>query len=316
MFRHLLVPLDGSRLAECALPAAALCARSFGAELTLVHVIERNPPARAHGEHHLRTREEAVAYLSETARVAMLAGLRVRTHVHEAAVEDVARAITEHSQELSPDLVVMSTHGRGGARRLVLGDIAQQVVAQGGTPVLLVRVRTAGRQATLAGGFNTILAPIDGDPSHEQSLPVAAELARAFGARLDLLMVVPTPGKLSGTSGAVGRLMPSAVRVMLEMDHDAATAHLEARALSLAQQGIPVTHETVRNDPAAAIIQAARSRRADLVVMATHGRAGTEAFWAGSIASKVIARLSAPVLLVPLPGASGKPSGRGEEREA
>jgi nucleotide-binding universal stress UspA family protein len=296
MFRHLLVPLDGSGRAESALPAAVSVARALGAAVTLVHVIERHAPASAHGERHLTTAADAAAYLAAAARRPELTGLRVGTHVHEAEASDIARAITEHTEELAPDLVVMSTHGRGGARRIVLGSIAQQVIAMGRTPVLLVRA-DGGRPA----GFGCILAPVDGDPSHEQGLPAAAALARAFGARLDLLMVVPTVGKLAGARGAAGRLMPGAARVLLEMDHDAAAAHLEARAKELAGRGISVTHEAVRGEPAAAIVSAARRGGADLVVMATHGRAGTEAFWAGSVASRVVSRLDVPLLLVPLP---------------
>ena len=304
MFRHLLVPLDGSRLAERALPAAAFCARSLAASLTLVHVIERNAPAEAHGERHLTTVAEAAAYLSETARGPLLAGLRVTTHVHEAGVRDVARAITEHTEELAPDLVVMSTHGRGGARRLIVGDIAQQVIAMGTTPVLLVRA-SAGRQSTVpATGFRTILAPIDGDPDHEKGLPAAAELARSCKARLHLIMVVPTLGRLSGERGAAGRLLPGAARVLLEMDHDGATEYLQRHAHALAGQGLTVTWEASRGDPARTIVAAARRQAVDLVIMGTHRKAGAEAFWAGSVASRVIARLEVPLLLVPLPQAA------------
>jgi nucleotide-binding universal stress UspA family protein len=304
MYRHLLVPLDGSRLAECALPAAALCARTLGAELTLVHVIERKAPSVTHGDRHLTTVAEASSYLAQTAGGPLLAGLRVTTHVHEAEVRDVARSITEHTAEFAPDLIVMSTHGRGGARRLIVGSIAQQIIAQGDTPVLLVRVAPGRPPAAPAAAFLTVLAPIDGDPDHERGLPAAAELARAHRGRLHLLMVVPTVGRLAGERGAAGRLMPGAARLMLEMDHEAASAYLEAHARALAGEGLTVTWEASRGDPARAIVAAARRQAADLVVMGTHGRAGAEAFWTGSVASRVIARLEAPLLLVPLTQAS------------
>src|SRR5208283_856026 len=190
MFKHLLVPLDGSRLSESAIPAAAQIAARMGAALTLVHVIEKHAPAEVHSDRHLVTAEEATAYLAEVARRPVLAGLRVQTHVHTAEVSDVAASITEHALELAPDLVVMSTHGKGSARRLIFGAIAQQVLSQGETPVLLVRPseEAASGVSGPAETWRTILAPLDGDPAHEKSLPVASALAAAFACRVHLLM--------------------------------------------------------------------------------------------------------------------------------
>ena len=125
IFRHILVPLDGSRLAESALTTAVWLARKMDAQVTLVHIIEKNAPSEVHSDRHLVTPEEAAAYLQELSRLPALSGLRVETHVHTAEVGDVARSIAEHSAELAPDLIVMCTHGKGGARRLLFGVIAQ-----------------------------------------------------------------------------------------------------------------------------------------------------------------------------------------------
>jgi nucleotide-binding universal stress UspA family protein len=305
MFRRLLVPLDGSAMSEAAIPVAARFAARTGASLTLVHVIERNAPTAVHRERHLVTAEEAEAYLAEAVRLPALAGLTVATHVHTAEVSDVAASIYEHSAELAPDLVVMTTHGRGGARRLIFGAIAQQVIALGTTPVLLVRPSAAvAGPAGPAGpaGLRTILAPIDGDPDHEKSLPVAAELAAAFSCGLHLLMVVPGLRHLSGSDAAAGMLLPGATRLKLEMDTAGAEEYVQARARELAQSGVAATSEVFRGDPARAIVKSTRRLAGGLVVMGTHGRAGTDAFWAGSVAARVVARSRAPVLLVPLQG--------------
>ena len=297
MFKHLLVPLDGSRMAESALPAAARIAARAKAALTLIHVVEKNAPAEVHRtERHLVSPEEAAAYLAEVAARPVLAGLRVRTHVHTAEVSDVARSIAEHSAELTPDLVVMSTHGRGGTRRLIFGAIAQQVIGLGVTPVLLVRLPAEEP----AEQWHTILAPIDGDPAHEKCLPVAAELAVAFGCRLHLLMVTPTLGKLKGSAAATSMLLPGATRIKLEMDSAAARDYLAARSAELARGGVATENEASRGDPARAIVRAARKLSADMVVMGTHGRAGTDAFWQGSVAARVVARTKVLLLLVPL----------------
>jgi nucleotide-binding universal stress UspA family protein len=144
MFKHILVPLDGSAMSEAALPVAALVASRAGATLMLIHVVEKNAPSAVHSDRHLVTAEEASGYLDELTSRPPLAGLAVATHVHTAEVRDVARSITEHSDELAPDLVIMTTHGTGGARRLFSGAIAQQVVGHGLTPVLLVHPPEGG----------------------------------------------------------------------------------------------------------------------------------------------------------------------------
>ena len=183
MFKHILVPLDGSRLAESALAMAASLARKFDASLTLIHVIEKDAPSEIHSERHLVSAGEASAYLDEVSNLSMLAGVRVSTHVHASQVIDVADSVTEHSAELAPDLIVMSRHGRGGARRLLFGTIAQQIISRGRTPVLVVRPSTDVRGESSSADWRIILAPIDGDPSHEKGLPVAIDMALAFHCR-------------------------------------------------------------------------------------------------------------------------------------
>jgi nucleotide-binding universal stress UspA family protein len=297
MFHHLLVPLDGSRLSEASLPAAARLARQSDAVLTLVHVIEKHAPSAVHHERHLVTAGEASAYLSEVLKMPILAGLRVETHVHEAGVRDVARSITEHTAELAPDLVVMSIHGTGGARRLLFGTIAQQVIGHGTVPVLLVR---PSKEAYQEKDWTWIVAPIDGDPVHEKCLPLAVELAAASSCGVHLLMVIPNPEELTGLEKAASVLLPNATRIKLEMESASASEYVAARAAELKASGVKTTCEAVRGDPAHAIVRTARRLAADLVVMNTHGRAGTEAFWEGSVAARVIARSRVPVLLIPL----------------
>ena len=180
VFRHILVPLDGSRLAEWALTTAVWFARKMHAQMTLVHIIEKNAPSQIHSDRHLVTPQEATAYLKEISGRPTLSGLRVQTHVHTAEVGDVARSIAEHSEELVPDLIVMCTHGKGGARRLLFGDIAQQVISLGTTPVLMVHPSKEGQGIRVTGDLKTILTPTDGDPGHEKGLPMATEIARAF----------------------------------------------------------------------------------------------------------------------------------------
>ena len=300
MFKHILVPLDGSRLAESALGMAASLAKRFDASLTLIHVIEKDAPSEVHSERHLVSADEASAYLDEVAHLSILPGVRVETHVHTAQVIDVAESITEHSAELALDLIVMSRHGRGGARRLLFGAIrpadyrAAERLRPRGPPV---HGRTGRR---IERGLAHHPCAHRRQSIHERGLPVASDLAVAFHCRLHLIMVVPTIGKLGGFQAALSLLLPGTTRVRLEMEDVSARDYVAAREKELQAAGVHAGSETSRGDPARAIVKAARRLTADLVVMSTHGRAGTDAFWAGSVAAQVVARASVPLLLVPL----------------
>ena len=262
IFRHILVPLDGSRLAESALTTAVWLARNMEAQVTLLHIIEKNAPSEVHSDRHLVTPQEASKYLEELSRLPALSGLRLETHVHTAEVGDVARSIAEHSAELAPDLVVMCTHGKGGARRLLFGDIAQQVISLGTTPVLMLRPSKETQVVGAAGDFRTILVPINGDPGHERGLPMATEIALSFHCRLRLLMVVPEIRDLTGSKAVTSLILPGATRLNLEMESVSAQRYLDQRAAELNREGVLADYETARGDPARAIIaSAAGSRR-------------------------------------------------------
>jgi nucleotide-binding universal stress UspA family protein len=125
-------------------------------------------------------------------------------------------------------------------------------------------------------------------------------IASAFSCRLHLLMVTPNPQELTGSEKAASVLMPGATRIKLEMESAGAEEYVAARAAELSATGVQTDCEAARGDPARAIVRTARKLSADMVVMGTHGRAGTEAFWEGSVAARVIARSRVPLLLVPL----------------
>jgi nucleotide-binding universal stress UspA family protein len=299
MFKHLLVPLDGSRLAESALPAAVRLAQLLGATLTLVHVIERKAPQEVHGERHLTTREEANAYLEEVRRRAFPATLHVNCHVHSEEVTDVAKSIVEHISELTPDLIVMCTHGRGGLRGWLFGSIAQQVIARHAAPVLFIRPTEYGTAPPFS--CRRLLVPLDGSPAHEVGLAMAAGLAQACRAMVHIVMVVPTISDLFGERAATGRLLPKAMTEVLEVAQQSADTYLARLVHPLEASGLDVTAEVSRGDSVTAIVNTAQKINADIVVLGTHGKSGLDALYSGSVAPKVATHTRVPLLLVPLP---------------
>jgi len=298
MFAHLLIPLDGTKMAESALPVAVSIAGKCGSRLTLVHIIERNAPERIHGERHLTDAGEAGAYLRSRMEGLSPLGAGIGMHVHETEEGNVARSLVEHAQELGVDLIVMCTHGHKRLDQVLFGTIAQQVIALGETPVLTLHPEVSPHRP--AADWRSALVPLDGDPSHEQSIPVASELGRSCDFSLHLLVSVPTYASLSGTQATRSRFAPAATSELLEMAEEDASEYLKRHVERLQELGREVTGEVARGDPAAAITDAARRLKIDLIVMGTHGRVGTSAFWSGSVAPAVFNRSRLPVLLVPL----------------
>ncbi len=293
MFKHLLVPLDGTPQAEAAVSTASALAERCGARVTLLHVIENAAPEEIHGQRHLRNRAEAQPYLEKVSRQ-FPAGINVITHVHEERIEDVAKSLAEHEDELSPDLLVMCAHGGPRMRDILRGNLAQQTLSRGLTPILLLKGRT------LPEIFQRILAPLDGNSEHdERSLPAAAGMAALCGAELNLLYVVPEGVAQAGRRMDVSHLLPGASQALLDLEEQDAVAYIEQRLAEVQLKVNRVRGAISRGRPVDRIIEYASGQHSDLIVLSTHGRAGTRAFWSASVASRLVSRLETAFFLVP-----------------
>jgi len=296
-FRKLLVPLDGSRLAETVLPVTLLLAKSLGATVALLHVMEQGAPETVHGERHLANAQEAEAYLAKLAEKCDCEGISVELHVHPNLELDVVASIIGHSEEFGADLVILATHGWGGMRDIMVASIAQQVLRRGTRPVLLVKPSPAGVAQPLE--IRRVLVPLDGSRSHDEAvLPVAEGVARALKVELRLLVVVPTLGTVSGDKAAMATLMPSATIAALDLEQEDATGYLEGVAGRLRTEGVATTAEVRRGEAANGVVDAAQSSGAGLIVMSTHARAGLGALWSASVGAKILSRIHQPLLLV------------------
>jgi nucleotide-binding universal stress UspA family protein len=297
MITHLLVPLDGSQLSEAALPAAAYLARKLGAQVTLLHLIESNAPSQVHGERHLRSVDEAEAYLREVAGRAFPPGVPVDVHVHSTQINNVAHGILEHAAEEDYDLVVMCAHGRGGLKQYVLGGIAQEVVTDGRKPVLLIPVEN---DTPPRFDVRQIMVALDTNMEHSRSLEPSAALAKACAATLHALTVIPTVGTLPQDEAFLGKLLPLTANALLEQDEDKAAAYVNAQLEPIRREGVTTTVTVRRGDPSTMIVDEAEKIGADVIALGTHGPGGVDAFLGGSVARKVIGRSKLPLLLVPV----------------
>lgn len=298
MIKHLLVPLDGTSLAEAALPATRFLARKLGARVTLLHVIEPDSQPLVHGEHHLTDREEADRYLTRLVAELTAEGISCDCHVHSDAVPKIAGGIVEHEQELQPDLIVMCTHGPGTLDRLLRGSLAQQVVALGRTPLLLVRPETPAARDPF--DLQRLLVPLDGNPHHEQGFELACYLAAAAGAQLQLLSVVDKITSLAGQKASLARYLPGATWALQRATMENLRSYLAGMLEQAAARQLTASAEVRSGKVGKVIEEVAESVDAELIVLATHGKAGTQAFWANSVAAQIQGRSPRALLLVPV----------------
>ena len=295
MLKTILVPLDGSELAERALPLAIGLVQTGTGKLILVRV------AHAHGfpgvdpaDGQVRAIDDAEAYLQT-----MALDLKGRGVAAETAVPygSAAEALLDEIRIRRPDLVVMATHGRSGFGRWLYGSVAEAVLGRCATPILLTRAWHAEQPTSPAAGYERLIAPLDGSPFGEAALPVAAELAATLGVELVLLTAVFPPRTLSD---------PDSARLITTVDQDLEDLEIETRRyLAGIEHRLKDQYPSLRTmidvrvgAKIDAIVTAGEQYSATMVVMATHGRTGLRRLFLGSVASAVLRAGETPLLLV------------------
>jgi nucleotide-binding universal stress UspA family protein len=278
MMRRILVPTDGSDLADRALGPASDIAASQGAEIFLVRVTA--PPAWLFADGGIMhmgpdVYQQIMDDLDEQARL-HLAGLAQQLEHHDPPVRTSTMllqgspyaALLDYEADVNPDLVVMATHGRTGVARFALGSVADMFVREGTAPVLLVR--SFGKETT---SVRHALVPLDGSELAEQALTVVEGLAGKPIDQVFLLRVVETREERADAWSYVSEIVIRLTRDKLKVDFDVRVGRPTELILG-------------------------RARSVDLVVMATHGRGGFDRFRHGSVATRVLQESPGPVLLV------------------
>ena len=296
LFRRILVPLDGSPAAESVLPVLEMLASRTGADVLLLHALERGAKDQIHGERHLTERQEAEEYLENIAGSLASAGIRARTHVHPNEVGDVAVSILEHVEESSADLIMLCSHGWGGLREVIFGSIAQQVLKSGTCPVFLIPSQIAVHGKVFA--LSDILLPVDIQHRHDEALDLALAVARLLKGDLHLLCVVPEPGDLKGAAWLSSRYLFSAGREVLAMAEEGARKYLNELKEKCLSAGVNAESTVARGDAAEEITRHAAANDIDLLILPGHGRTGIDALLSRSTGSRVVARIDCPILML------------------
>ena len=274
MYERIVVPLDGSQLAEIALPYAEELSVRLGSEVTLIYVSESiDDPHRHMHQIYMQKMAESTKQGAET--YAKKLGKEMATQVRSVNLAgNPAEEIVKYADSENIGLVVLSTHGQSGIRQWTIGSIANKVVRATKQPVALVRAEGACPDVARKGMLKKALLPLDGSRESEAAIPYAAELASRIGISVVLVQVL-----------AIG-------------DKTLAEDYLEKIGAQLKQKGVTVESRVIFGEAATEIINLADEIHADVVAMSTHGRSGIGRWILGSVAERVLYEGNTPLLLV------------------
>ncbi len=296
MYHTILVPLDGSHSAEAAVPLARAIAERSGATLQFVLVHHSSVPGgipEGFSAYAEASRDAEQAYL-ERAPGRLVPGSVIATST-TLLDGPVAEAITKHVLDSKPDLIVMSTHGRGAFSRFWMGSVADRLVRSLPIPMLLIRSDPDDSSAGPAPVPDRIAVALDRSGFGEAILGPAGQLAALFEAELVLVHVVHPP--LPIAEPPLPYVVGYDEEIARELEGQAET-YLAAIAGTLRQQGLAVTIRIAPGgDTATTVLGLVRESGAGMVAIASHGESGVRRLLLGSVADKVLRGATGPVLI-------------------
>ena len=276
---RLLVPLDRSAEARAALPYAMALATA-GTEIRLLTVVAAEDEVEA-----------ARAALEATAQPLRGAGHTIQTEV---VVGDPAEGILAAAGRAGAGVIVMASRGRGAVGRLIYGSVADRVAREATLPTMVVR---SGEVGSGPVAISRLVAPLDGSPLAEASLPVATAIAKRLGAPLALVRAV-NPIALLPPAIGLGESIPPEIYEETEVQiEQEAREYLEGIASSFRDQGLALSTEVLMGAPATAIGEA--TQPGDVIVLTSHERSGVLRWLLGSVAEQLTREDQSPVILVP-----------------
>jgi nucleotide-binding universal stress UspA family protein len=295
MYEKILVALDGSQFSEAILPYSRLLADKLKLAVELIHVIdsEMATPTSTAGQLVYQSviaaeKSKSLDYLKKVA-ASFPAATKVTCSVESG---NPAEVIIDKATAQRLTLIAMTTHGRSGINRWLLGSVADKVLQGAFNPLLLVR---AGEPtpAQDKAAWKRILVPLDGSPLAETVIPDAADLARGLGLEIVLVRIFGFPTPVFAEDYG-----PYVEELWTQLEEDA-QKYLDEKARQLRAQGLAnVSTISQAGFAAEKIIDLARQRKDSLVAMCTHGRSGVNRWVMGSVTDRVVRHGGDPVLVI------------------
>ena len=301
MFDTILVPLDGSQLADCVLPHAAAIAGSFDAKITLLRVLEKNQAGTSAQLFDLVNwqinKTRAALYLEKTKLRFQESSIQVQMEVTEGLA---AEGITEYAQSQDIKLVILSSHGRNGLTQWGISGITQKVILSAQTSLFIVRAHQYAsypEKLSEIPGYRHILVPLDGSQRAENVLPIITQLAQFHKSHIHLAQVIQTP--------EMARQMPPSredvelSNRVIARNREEAERYLEQLKARSYLEGITVQTHLITSDNAAATLhQLADQEQIDLIAFSAHGYSGNHQWPYGSMVNNFIMYGKSPLLIV------------------
>jgi nucleotide-binding universal stress UspA family protein len=279
--RHIAIPLDGSEFAEHSLPAAEALSETFNARLTLISVLADKGQIDTLGQ-------EREYYLETVANKLREKGIAVKTALRSGSVTERLNDLT---CEDGVDMVVMSSHGRSGFHRWLLGGVATGIMQTVNCPVMIIHPKEGVEAPEVK--FNKLLVTLDGSEYAERVLPYVKSSYR-FNSVV-LLLAVPEVPEAEMYGGMVEE-----IRQLRRQAEEQALEYLNRVASELQEEGIETEVIVAGSRPAQTIISVAEGEDVDVVMMASHGRGGLDRLFVGSVADRVVHQTEIPIFLVPI----------------
>ena len=290
MFSRILVPLDGSPLAQAVLAMATTIALAEGATLTLLAVSD----SKFKGDKGMSADD-----------LEFVAG---QLGAHDIAVEvrtargEPGPTIVDIAKEEGFDLIAMCTHGRTGLSRMIRGSVSDYVLHHTDTPLLMMRPAAVGtdqEEERVPFELKEVLVPLDGSPAGEMALPYGAHLARTMGVPLHLVRVATVIAYPADASMVAGMGAYTKETAALEQQvYDMAARYLEEVKAQPVLSRVSVKASTRWGTPGHVITEIAEATPGTLVVLTTHARSGIARTVLGSVTETIVRNSHAPTLVL------------------
>ena len=283
IYQNILVPLDGSALAERVVPAALYLAEAMSGSLTLLTVVAKKPgyDANLMAKAIQTGAYEANLYLHSVRKRVMPSLVPIETAVITGKPD---KDIIKFAREANTDLIIMSTHGRSGLTRWSFGRTAEKVLRRAPCPTVILR----SEQAIEPGKFDRVLLPLDGSPLAERVLTPALDMVQALGVELYLIRVVE-PGSFYGFGH----------------NDDAVEAELEVAQTYLAEvrdrwlpEGVPVHNHVAVGSATDVIVDYAKAQKIGLILLSSRGISGFDNWMFGSVAERLMKGAPCAILVI------------------
>ncbi len=294
MFDHILVPLDGSPLAECVLPHVVTMARVFDSRVSLLRVLEE-----CHTSENVLVdpldwqmwRAEGEAYLGEQAARLWELGIRAEQVLEEGRA---AERIVEYARDNDVGLIVTSSHGWSGLSPWNVGGVVQKIISRAHTSTLIVRAYHTPDENLVGARYDTVLAPLDGSVRAQVALPAVRRLERTLGARVLLAHVVRQPEMPAREPLSEAEI--DMMNRVTDRNRAEGLRYLDQLRERLGQDA--EAHLLYGHNAAIALHEFVEEQQVDLVVLSAHGHSGMAKQPYGSITLNFIVHGTRPLLIV------------------